>query len=54
MKGEKKFQKSKSLKTLGHLISVHARVNMSQKAMPVARKPSCRDASAFLTRLKVI
>ena len=25
-----------------------------QNAMPVARKPSCRDASAFVTRLKVI
>ena len=36
------------------LISAHARVKMSQNAMLVARKPSCRDASAFLTRLKLI
>ena len=27
---------------------------MSQNAMLVARKPSCRDASAFLTKLKLI
>ena len=35
-------------------ISAHAQVKMSQSAMLVARKPSCIDASAFLTRLKVI
>ena len=31
------------------LISAHAQVKMLQNAMLVARKPSCRDASAFLT-----
>ena len=52
------FPKIEKPKDIGHflkiLISAHARVKMSQNAMPVARKPSCRDASAFLTRLKVI
>ena len=62
-KAKKKFQKSKSLKTkvtfssknyLKILISVHSRGKMSQNTMLVAREPSCRDASAFLTRLKLI
>ena len=36
------------------LISAHAQNKMSQNTMLGARKPSCRDASAFLTRLKLI
>ena len=36
------------------VISAHARVKMSQIAMLVARKPSCRDAREVLTRLKVV
>ena len=36
------------------LISAHARVKMLQTKMLVARKPSCHDASTFLTRLKLI
>ena len=36
------------------LISTHARVKTSHIAMLVARKPSCCDARAFLTGLKVI
>ena len=50
-KGQKKFQK-KGKKQI--LISAHAQVKMSQTVMLVARRPSCRDASAFLTRLKLI
>ena len=55
------IQTSKSLKTYVAFsshhkiwISAHARVEMSQNAMLVAGKPSCRDASACLTRLKLI
>ena len=62
-KGEKKFQKLKSLTTqvtfspknyLKILISAHTRVKMSLNAMLVARNPSCCDASAFLSTLKLI
>ena len=60
-KNSKSRRKAKRHRSLSHpktitkiLISAHARVKMSQNALPVARKPSCRDASAFLTRLKVI
>ena len=35
-------------------ISAHARDKTSHIAMLVARKPSCCDARAFLTGLKVI
>ena len=58
----KKNSKIEKSKDVGHFlppkfkkwISAHARVKMSRIAMPVARKPRCRDADAFLTRLKVI
>ena len=61
-KRRKKIPKIEKPKDIGHfliqklkiLISAHAWVKMSQNAKPVARKPSCCDASAFLTRLKVI
>ena len=60
---KKKIPKMEKLKDLRHflvqklskfLIFAHARVKMSQNAMLVARKLSCRDVSAFLTRLKLI
>ena len=52
----KKIPKIEKPKDIDHkiLISAHARLKMAQIAMLVARKPSCRDANAFLTRLKLI
>ena len=60
--GPKKIPKLEKPKDVGHfllqklkiLISANARGKMSQNTMLVAREPSCRDASAFLTRLKLI
>ena len=59
---QKKIPKIEKPWDLGHflaqklknLISAHARVKMSLNAMLVARKPSCRDESAFLSTLKLI
>ena len=61
-KGEKKIQKSKKPKDIGHflfqklkiLISVHAQAKNVLIAMPVERKVSFCVANAFLTRLKLI
>ena len=61
-KGQTKMSKIEKPKDVGHflvqklkiVISAHARVKMSQIAMLVARKPSCRDAREVLTRLKVV
>ena len=56
----KKIPKIEKPKDVGHFllqkisISAHALVKVSQNAMLVARKPSYGDASAFLTRLKLI
>ena len=57
-KPKKKLSKIVKPKDVGHflkiLISAHARDKTSPIAMLVARKPSCCDARAFLTGLKVI
>ena len=51
---ERKEKPKKKVKNLKILISAHARDKTSHIAMLVARKPSCCDARAFLTGLKVI
>ena len=45
----KRKENEKKERRKNFLISTHARVKMSQNAMLVARKPSCRVASAFFT-----